>query len=50
MLPMPRVILAMARDGLIFRFFAHIHPRLKTPVIATLVSGSLAGMIRGLKL
>jgi len=48
MLPMPRVILAMARDGLIFRFFAYIHPRLKTPIIATLVSGTLAAIMAAL--
>lgn len=43
MFPMPRVVLSMARDGVIFRFLAKVNSRLKTPVIATLLSGALAG-------
>lgn len=43
MFPMPRVILAMAEDGLLFRGLARIHPRTRTPVTATLVSGTIAG-------
>lgn len=44
MFPLPRVMLAMARDGLLFRFFARVEKRVKTPVIATIVAGLFAGM------
>ena len=43
MFPMPRVIYAMAEDGILFRFLAKVHEKTKTPVIATAVSGALAG-------
>ncbi len=64
MIPLPRVIYAIAKDGLLFRFLAKINPRFQvswhlisktrsqfwilnccsqTPVIATAVSGVLAG-------
>ncbi|KAK2828664.1 hypothetical protein Q5P01_019698 [Channa striata] len=39
MFPMPRVLWAMAEDGLLFKFMAGISPRTKTPLIATLTSG-----------
>ena len=41
--PMPRIVYAMAQDGLIFRSLATINKRFKTPVRATMVSGILAG-------
>ena len=37
------LICAMADDGLLFRGLAHIHARTRTPVMATLASGILAG-------
>ena len=43
MFPMPRVIWAMADDGLLFKFMAEISPRTKTPLTATLASGTGAG-------
>uniref|UniRef100_UPI00398EDF89 probable cationic amino acid transporter n=1 Tax=Pristiophorus japonicus TaxID=55135 RepID=UPI00398EDF89 len=43
--PMPRVIYAMADDGLLFRFFAHISTYTETPVVACIVSGFLAGLL-----
>lgn len=43
---MPRVIYAMAEDGLLFKFLAQINDRTKTPIIATLTSGAIAGKNR----
>jgi APA family basic amino acid/polyamine antiporter len=34
----PRILLAMSRDGLLPRAFGRIHPRFKTPHVATLVT------------
>ncbi|XP_037513960.1 cationic amino acid transporter 2 [Rhipicephalus sanguineus] len=45
MFPLPRVLYAMGSDGLIFRFLAIVHPRLKTPLIATALSGVFAGVM-----
>lgn len=41
---MPRVIYAMAEDGLLFRFLFRVHSRAKTPLVATVVSGIIAGI------
>lgn len=43
MFPMPRVIYAMASDGLLFKFLAVVSERFKTPVLATCLSGLFAG-------
>ncbi|KAG8134683.1 putative Low affinity cationic amino acid transporter 2 protein [Naja naja] len=43
--PMPRVIYAMASDGLLFTCLAQINPKTKTPLVATLSSGAVAGEI-----
>ena len=43
MFPMPRVIYAMAEDGLLFRVLARIHSGTHTPIVATVVSGIVAG-------
>ncbi|XP_011481652.1 high affinity cationic amino acid transporter 1 isoform X1 [Oryzias latipes] len=45
MFPMPRVIWAMADDGLLFKFMAEISPRTKTPLIATFASGTGAAIM-----
>lgn len=45
MFPLPRILYAMANDGLLFRSLASIHPRTKTPLLATMLSGLLAGIM-----
>ncbi|KAG7231358.1 hypothetical protein INR49_012198, partial [Caranx melampygus] len=43
--PMPRVIYAMARDGLLFRFLSHVSALTHTPTVACVVSGSFAAIL-----
>uniref|UniRef100_A0A672T0H9 Solute carrier family 7 member 1 n=1 Tax=Sinocyclocheilus grahami TaxID=75366 RepID=A0A672T0H9_SINGR len=45
MFPMPRVIWAMAEDGLLFKFLANISEKSKTPIIATVTSGIVAAVM-----
>ena len=42
MFPLPRVLYAMASDGMVPRSLARVHSTLQTPLIATLLSGLLA--------
>uniref|UniRef100_A0A8C4HWZ7 Solute carrier family 7 member 2 n=1 Tax=Dicentrarchus labrax TaxID=13489 RepID=A0A8C4HWZ7_DICLA len=43
--PMPRVIYAMAEDGVLFKVLARINPKTKTPLIATMTSGVVAAIM-----
>nr|XP_054769295.1 probable cationic amino acid transporter [Lytechinus pictus] len=43
--PMPRVIYAMATDGLLFRFLGNINVVTNTPAIATIIAGFLAAIM-----
>ena len=43
MFPLPRVIYAMAHDGLLFEIVGRISPRFRTPMVGTLLAGFLTG-------
>lgn len=43
--PLPRVLYAMGNDGIIYKVMKRVHPKTKTPLIATLLSGFLAGVM-----
>lgn len=43
MFPLPRIIYAMAQDGLIFRVLGEVSPKFKTPVFGTLTASLLTG-------
>ena len=44
----PRIFYAMARDGLLPPVFGKVHPKFKTPYIATIITGSVAMVFGGL--
>ncbi len=44
----PRIFYTMARDGLMPQAFAKVHPRFKTPYVATIITGSVAALLAGL--
>ncbi|XP_021756012.1 cationic amino acid transporter 2, vacuolar-like isoform X2 [Chenopodium quinoa] len=44
-LPQPRVLMAMARDGLLPSFFSDINPHTQVPVKGTIVTGAFAAIL-----
>jgi APA family basic amino acid/polyamine antiporter len=40
----PRIFMAMARDGLLPKFFGLLHPKYRTPYIPTILTGVLVGL------
>lgn len=48
LLAQPRIVMALARDGLAPRKLADVHPRFRTPHIATLVMGLSVALLAGL--
>ncbi|KAK0174488.1 hypothetical protein PV327_010251 [Microctonus hyperodae] len=45
MFPLPRILYAMASDGMIFKFFAKVNSKTRTPIFGTIVSGILIGLM-----
>ena len=45
MFPMPRVVYSMASDGVIFKVFAYVMPKLKTPVVAAAATGFFSAVL-----
>ncbi|XP_014605421.1 PREDICTED: cationic amino acid transporter 3 isoform X2 [Polistes canadensis] len=45
MFPLPRVLYAMASDGIIFMWLSKVHSKTMTPILGTVLSGLLAGLI-----
>ncbi|KAG9510175.1 Cationic amino acid transporter 2, partial [Fragariocoptes setiger] len=47
-LPLPRILYAMARDGVIYRVLSIVSKRFKVPVVATIVGGILIACLASL--
>ncbi|XP_011647946.1 high affinity cationic amino acid transporter 1-like [Pogonomyrmex barbatus] len=45
MFPLPRIIYAMASDGLVFKWMGNISSRFQTPIMGTLSAGLLTGIL-----
>ncbi|XP_018366564.1 PREDICTED: high affinity cationic amino acid transporter 1 [Trachymyrmex cornetzi] len=45
MFPLPRVLYAMASDGIIFKTLSTVHPKTMTPIYGTVLSGLLIGLM-----
>lgn len=48
LLSQPRIFYTMAKDGLLPKRFASIHPRFKTPYVTTILTGTIAMFVSGL--
>ena len=45
----PRILFAMARDGLLPPVFARVHPRFGTPHVSTILTGVLVGVVSAVR-
>ncbi|KAG9152007.1 hypothetical protein Leryth_002265 [Lithospermum erythrorhizon] len=45
LLPQPRILMAMARDGLLPSFFSDVNNRTQVPIKSTIATGLLSGML-----
>jgi len=43
-----RIFYAMSRDGLLPSFFAYVHPKYRTPVVITLITGTVTALFAAL--
>ncbi|GGD40991.1 amino acid permease [Pseudoxanthomonas indica] len=43
----PRIFYSMAKDGLLPKFFAKVHPKFQTPYVGTVVVGVFAALLAG---
>lgn len=48
MLGQPRIFYAMSKDGLLPPVFSAVHPKFRTPWLATILTGSIAMLVAGL--
>jgi len=48
MLGQPRIFFTMAKDGLLPPVFSNVHPKFRTPWLATLLTGGIAMVLAGL--
>ena len=48
MLGQPRIFYAMSKDGLLPPVFSAVHPKFRTPWLATILTGSVAMLVAGL--
>jgi APA family basic amino acid/polyamine antiporter len=48
LLGQPRIFYSMSRDGLLPGIFSKVHPKYRTPYLATIITGTVAMCIAGL--
>src|SRR6478736_4716907 len=48
MMGQPRIFYSMSRDGLLPAFFGKVHPKFRTPYVATIITGVVAAVIAGI--